>query len=112
MHVFRLERLTECFFAVRANECIELLTFVGWACNGAILDFNLGLVLYCLSRESLPLLLERWLGTQKGWGKGNFSWIQTNLLILPFFLFIAFPPSQQSSSLLFLLVLANRLFRS
>jgi len=99
--------------AVRANECLELAVLVGWACYGTILDFNLGLILYCLSRQSLPQLLLNWLNSNQGWGRGNMNWLQLAILFLPFFFFLTSRVLvYQHSSLLFLLIVANRLFRS
>ena len=100
--------------AVRVNECIELLVLVLWACCGIIIDFNLGLILYCISRQALPRLLQNWLKTDKGWGRGNLGWMQVNILLLPFtiFLCIRMSYSGEPKLLLFLILLANRLFRN
>jgi hypothetical protein len=110
----RLRRLKDCYLTVVVNECLEVFLLVGLACLGCTLNFNLGLLVLYVSKDALLELLQAWNRAEEGAGLRQAYWGSLNIVLFLYYLFMLkeLYYAKDRPFLLFLFLLANRLFRT
>lgn len=100
--------------AIIANSCIELLILVFWACYGYVVGLNLNLLILYVTRGSSARLMNEWKETKVGWGLSRDVWRPFNTILLIYYLFVMKELFHSDSKpfVLFLFLMANRLFRT
>lgn len=109
-----MAKLKDIYFAVIVNSCLEVLMLIYWACRGTIVGLNFNLIVLYVNRDAASDLVEIWSQQSIGWGLKKASWIYYNMYLLAYYLFIMreIEASDSKPYLLFLLMVANRLFRT
>lgn len=108
-----MDKVKDCYFAIVVNSCLELLMLTYWACRGCIVGLHLNILTLCVNREESKELLKEWKDYREGWGIRRQTWPYFNFYLSMFYIFMMgeIHSSSERPFLLFLTLIANRLFR-
>jgi hypothetical protein len=113
------KRFEESFYAVVANNCLELLMLIGWALTGCLVDLNLNLLVVFANRNRVQQIYASIAGesAREGRARTKTRWlslpVEINLIFLVYYIYMNWEIAHSANRefQLFLLLMTNRMFR-